>query len=83
MPWLPEVGEQFLAPNPITGTLELVTCSRRTNPQSPRIWAGERSFPLEQCHKLTFDVAMILYEQALENAALMGELLDKLQSDNY
>ena len=83
MQWLPKVGEQILVPNQVTGVLELAVCTKRTNPQAPRIWAGERSFPLEQCHKLTFDVAMILYEQALENAALMGELLDKLQSDNY
>ena len=81
--WIPAPGEQILVPNPITGSLELVTCSKRTNPQNPRIWAGDRSFPLEQCHRLTFDVAMILYSEALEHAALMGELLDKLQSDNY
>ena len=81
--WLPEVGEQILVPNQVTGVLELAVCTKRTNPQNPRIWVGDRSFPLEQCHKLTFDVAMLLYQQSLENAALMGELLDKLQSDNY
>ena len=81
--WLPEVGEQILVPNQVTGVLELAVCTKRTNPQNPRIWAGERSFPLEQCHRLTFDVAIVLYEQALERAAALGELADKLQSDNY
>ena len=82
MQWLPEVGEQFLAPNETTGALELVTCTRRTNPQRPRVWCGDRSFPLEQCHQLTFDVAMLLYEQSLEHAAALGELVDKLQPTN-
>jgi hypothetical protein len=77
--WLPEAGEQFLAPNPITGVLELVVCSKRTNPQNPRIWVGDRSFPLEQCHPVTAQMVEILYQEALESAAQLGELLDKLQ----
>jgi hypothetical protein len=77
-PWIHELGEKFLAPNEVTGSLELLECSRRTNPESPIIWHGDRSFPLEHCHRLEFDLIMVLYEQALEYAATLGELADRL-----
>jgi len=76
--WIPDIGEQFLAPNEVTGSLELLECSRRTNPESPIIWHGDRSFHLEVCHRLEFDLIMALYEQALEHTAMLGELADRL-----
>lgn len=77
--WIPNIGEKFLAPNEITGSLELLECTRRTNPEAPLLWAGDRSFSLEKCHKLEFDMAVILYQEALEHAANLGELADSLQ----
>lgn len=80
-PWVPAVGEKFLAPEPDTGALTLHTCTKRTNRQNPVIWHHDRPFPHSAIVRPTFEMVYSMYMEALETTAQLGELADCLQRE--